>query len=216
LRAAQRAPQRIDDGVAREDDLLGRHGFAQQIGASAEGRREVQVRQARREQAVGLLREGAAAIAGAQPGLDVADGDAGIERRQRAGEGGRRVALHQHPVGRDARKHGGEPFDAACHHVGQCLAGPHQVEIDVGAQSELVHHVVDELAMLARADHADIVNVRLRPCGKHHGCKLDGLRSRADDRGDAQAAAHVSGSSSCASGGRAGSPAPARRTPCWS
>ena len=60
---------------------------------------EVEVDQRAHHAAVGLLGEGRAEVAGAEAGLDVADGDATVEAGQGGAEDCRGVTLHEDDVG---------------------------------------------------------------------------------------------------------------------
>ncbi len=71
--------QRVDDGVAGDEDAVRRRAFGQQIVARSRRRREMEPREPADQDAVRLLRERGRKIAGAKPCLDMADGNARIE-----------------------------------------------------------------------------------------------------------------------------------------
>ena len=68
-----------------------------------------------------------------RPGFDVDDRHLVVERRQRPGEGRGGVALDQHDVGAALLDDRADLGDDARRELGECLAGPAQVEVDVGA-----------------------------------------------------------------------------------
>ena len=99
--ARQRQPQRVDAGIAGDEDLAGIDALGAQIGGRALGRRKVPARQLAGHDAVELFRKRRLEVAGAQPGLDMGEGNAEIERGHRRHQQGRGVALrddHVRPV----------------------------------------------------------------------------------------------------------------------
>ena len=124
--------ERVDHGVAGDDDAVVRDPFAQEVGAVAFGRREVQPRDASGEDAVGFLRPRRLEVAGAQAGLDVADRDVVVERRQRRAERGGGVALNEDQAGLRLREVAVHCLDGAGRQPRQRLIGDHQVEVGVG------------------------------------------------------------------------------------
>ena len=179
--AGQRLEQRIDDGVAGDDDGAVVDALAQQIRAGLPGRCEMEIGEARGHRSIRFFGEWAVLVTRAQARLDVADPDAVVEGSQRAGEGGRRVALHEHPVGPLRGEHFGQAANARGHDMRQGLLRLHDVQVDIGADVELFHQLVDELAMLAGADHANGKAVAARACGQDHRRQLDRFGSGADD-----------------------------------
>jgi hypothetical protein len=95
---SHRGEQGIDHGVAGEKHGVRRHALGQETVACGVGRSEVQVGQPGGEHPVHLLREGMIAVAGAQPGLDVAGGNPLQVGREGCGERRHRVALDQEDV----------------------------------------------------------------------------------------------------------------------
>ena len=182
----ERVQQRVDHRVAGDVDARGVDAFAQQVVARLGGRREVQVGNHGGEPAVHFLRPGRVDVAGAQSGFDVADGDFGIERGQRGGEGGGRVALHQHAVGPEIGIHLAQPFQHGGRDVGQPLAIPHHVQVPVGGDGEQVQHLIQHLPVLrGDADEGcDVGGFDEAPDDRRH---LDGLGAGADDGQDSHA-----------------------------
>ncbi len=177
---ADRIQQRVDHRVAGDHDARGVDAFAQQVVARLGGRREVQVGEHGGEPAVHFLRPGGVDVAGAQSGFDVADGDFGVERGQRGGEGRGRVALHQHAVGPEVGIHLAQPFEHRGRDVGQPLAVPHHVKVAVRADGEQVQHLIQHLPVL-RGDadeRRDAGGFGEAADDRRH---LDGLGAGADD-----------------------------------
>jgi hypothetical protein len=69
--------------------------------------------------------------------------------------------------------------------VGQRLARPHGVQINVGLNIEEMQHLVEQVAVLRRREHAGV-----GPLGRakrlNHGRHLDGFGPRADGAEDAE------------------------------
>src|SRR5206468_1807825 len=112
---------------------------------------------------VRLLREGSAQIAGAQPGLDVADADAAVEGGEGGGHGGGGVPLDEEPVGGFGGEHLVHGGDRRRGEAVQRLVVAHQPQVEVGAQSEQILCLVEHLPVLAGgADaHGDLVRTAL-------------------------------------------------------
>ena len=143
----------IDDGVARDPDVVCRDVFGHEV-LAAQGRGgEVAGGQPCGELAVHLLGPWAEDVVCAEAGLDVPDGDPGVEGGQGGGHAGRGVAMDKRDVG----MRGSEHFAQACEHPGgdvvEVLPGAHDVEVEVGTYVEDVEHLVEHLAVLP--GHAD-------------------------------------------------------------
>lgn len=93
--------QGVDHRAAGDLDVLGRHAFADQVGVGVAGGGEVQVGEYAGQAPVGLLGPGLLQVAGAQAGLDVADGNVAVEGGQRGDEAGGGVAVDQDDIGLD-------------------------------------------------------------------------------------------------------------------
>ena len=130
------------------------------------------------------------ALAGAQARLDVADAHALVEGGQRAGECRRGVALDQHPVRPRALDQVGEAAQAFGQHVREVLVVAHHAQVEVGLQAELVHQVVDHLAVLAGADDRDLELIGSRACRDDHRHQLDRLGPGPDDHRNSQRRGH--------------------------
>ena len=148
--AAGDREQRVDDGVARQEDLLAGHVLGLERPGGPPRRDEVGGGDEIHDAAVHLLGKRMLEVARAQPGLDVADADAPVERGERRAHRRRRVALHEEPVGLLAGEHRVEAGEDARGELVRRLVGPHQVEVDVGREREEREHLVEHLAMLRR------------------------------------------------------------------
>ena len=129
----------------------------------------------------------------AQAGLHVGHRDAQEERGQRGGEGGGGVALHHHHVrllGQQDRPHAGD--DPAAD-VEQVLAGPHQVQVDIGGDAEKGQHLVEHLPVLGGDADAHPENGALAAQPGDDRGQLDGFRPGSQHHQYmAQAARHLS------------------------
>jgi hypothetical protein len=184
----QHVEQRIDPGVAGHEHARRIHALAQQVCARALGRCEQQVGEHVGESAVLLLGKRRGRIARSEAGLDVRDGHARVERRERGGEGAGGVALHDH----DVRTQGGESAverrEQPRGEIAEPLIRPHHVQIDVGHDAERIEHLPEHLAVLRGGDDHRLQAVGVRATGEDDRRHLDRVRSRADDERDARAA----------------------------
>ena len=208
---AGRPLQRVDPGVAADEDLVGRDVLAHQVLLVVGRRRVVHRGDARDQLAVELLREGREVVApGPQPGLDVPDRDPQMERRQRGGEGGARVAVHEHdawkvaaehalasrPLTVDVSERGAEVVLEAAHErrharVEARVAEAHpQVDVrgDAGESEHLLHHRV-----VLAARHDDRRQRRALAQREDERHELDRFRSRAHHHDDAECRSAHSG-----------------------
>jgi hypothetical protein len=180
---SEREQKGVDDGVARDDDLLARHAFAEQVLRGPECGREVQIGDGREHPAVGFLGIGMAAIEAAQPRLDVRDGDAPVKSGEGGAKGARRVSLHDDPVGLLALEQRVEPGHRAAHDVVERLAGQHDVEIDVRHDSERIQDLVQHLAVLPGHDDAQFEAIVFADPPDDRQ-EFHGFRPRTENRGN--------------------------------
>jgi hypothetical protein len=115
----------------------------------------------------------------------VGDGDAGVEARQRAGQRGRGVALHDDPVGPLGCQPGLEAQQRGGGDGGQRLPRPHQREIVVGPQAEVAERQVEQFPVLPGRDDG-AVHAGPGAQALDDGGELDRLRPGAEDAGDAE------------------------------
>ena len=74
--------QRIDDRIAGDKNPLGWHRFLAQILSRRFGGGKMQIGESPDEDAIDFLREGGESVAGAEAGLDMADGNPLVEGRE--------------------------------------------------------------------------------------------------------------------------------------
>ena len=127
--------------------------------------------------AVHLLRPGSRHVARAQPRLDVPHGNPCIERGQRRGQDGGRVALHQHAVRTGLLQHAPHSVQYRAGDAGEVLPRGHHVQIIVGFEVEQPQHRVQHLSMLRR-DAKLVLDAACALQGTRHHGHLYGLRSR--------------------------------------
>ena len=133
-----------------------RVALANEIRASPLRRWEVEVGEIVDHAAIGLLGEGLPFVVRAKAGLDVRDGNAAIERRERRSERRRRIALDDHPrwvalldhAGCALERRGGEPRKR--------LARRHEVEIVIRGDVEQLEDRTQHLAVLSGDTDLDI------------------------------------------------------------
>ncbi len=163
-----REPQRVDAGVAGHEDLLVAHALADEVLPVDGGRRQVEGGDPRDQLPVELLGERGQRRPGAQPRLDVADGDPEVEGGQRGCERRRRVAVderrYREPVAADlgprgdgsARRtealaaEGVEALDHDADEVVEREAGMADPQVDVGLDPGELEDRLDEVAGAAR------------------------------------------------------------------
>jgi hypothetical protein len=150
--------------------------FRQQSVTRARGRRIVARRYDSGEAPVCFFRPGTFQVAGAQTGLDVADGDAGVKSGKRGSRARCGVALHQNVVGLKLREDRSEPAQHACKDIAQRLPRLHDIEIVVGLQRKRGHHLIQHLAVLTGDADARQDSFLLGECADDR-CHFDGFRT---------------------------------------
>ena len=89
-------------------------------------------------------------VAGAQPGLDMAEGDAAVEAGDGGGHDRAGIALRQHHGGRRGGQQRIDAIEDAGDQAREALVRPHQVEIVVAAQPEGGQRLVEQVASAVR------------------------------------------------------------------
>ena len=113
VEAGDHREERVDDGVARDQDGRVVHTLAQQVLARLLGGGEMVPGDAGGEAAVHLLRPRGVDVARPQSRFHVPDGNAAVVGREARAQRGRRVAVHEHQVRLLGVEHGLEaPQDA--------------------------------------------------------------------------------------------------------
>ena len=122
--------------------------FGQQIAFRRLGGREVQGSEAGGDHAIHLFGKRLREVAGTQPGFHMSHRYVLVESRQRAGERGGGIALHQQhvrPLGMDHRLQGCQD---ACRDLRQRLPGLHQVQVVIRRHREGGQYLIQHRAML--------------------------------------------------------------------
>src|SRR5262249_35428554 len=172
--------ERIDDGIARDLDLLDGDPLVEEVAARPVRRREVPLRERRRDLAVELFRKGCVSAVRAETSLDVADGDARVEGGERSREGGGGIALDQHRGGTRGGQYRRQAFEDARGYLAGHLAIAHDVEPVVGLDTEELEDLVEHLPVLVRDAHRG-PEPRLGRQRPQDGRHLDRLGARAED-----------------------------------
>ena len=145
------------------------------------GRREVQRGEARDQHAIHFFGKRLAHVAGAQPGFDMRDGNAAVERRERAAQRSGGIALDQNVIRPLCRENIFQSGDDRGRGFKQGLAGPHQVEVVVGRDREGLENLVEQAAMLRRGGDPDVELAGPLAQRAHHRRELDRFGPRAED-----------------------------------
>ena len=119
--------QRIDDGVAGDDDPFRGDVLASQFIPRERRRREVEGGEHGGQATIHFFREGIARIVAAQAGFDVADRDVAMKRRHRRCADGRGVTLDHQQIGLHLAQGRIHRRQYARGEFGQRLVLPHQV-----------------------------------------------------------------------------------------
>ncbi len=172
--------QGVDHGIAGDQDAVRGHPLGKQVVAGAAGGREVKAGQHAGQTAVHLLGKGGLQVAGAQPGLDVTEGNLVVEGGQAGGHGGGGVAVDEHQVRHEAGEYRFEAAQHAAGGVGQALAGPHDVQVEVRADPEQGKHLVEHVTVLAGDAHPAVKVCRKPGQLADHRRHLDRLRPGAE------------------------------------
>jgi len=175
-------------GVPGDEDGGLIHAIGAQVGSRSRCWRKVQLGQPRGQHPVKLLRKGLPEIAGAQPGLHMADSHALIKRRQSAAKRGGGVALHQHQVRPPSGKNGFQGSDHPRRQLRERLVGPHEVQVIIGLNLEHGQDLVKHLPVLRGDTDFDLKLIRPGVHVEHNRTELDRLRPRTEDEQNTLAA----------------------------
>ena len=165
--------ERIDDGVAGDVYLGLGDPFAQQIAARGLCGGEMIPRQACQQAAIALLRPGRVSVAGAEPGLDMADGDAPVISGKGGGQRAGRVALDDDQLRRFAGEDLLHAEQDARRHIGRPLIRRHDIEIVSRRDRHELKRLVEHFAVLARGAEFDVKRLGARAQGVHHRRQLE-------------------------------------------
>ncbi|MNE36713.1 hypothetical protein D3C80_1305340 [compost metagenome] len=153
--------QRVDHGVAGGVDGRGVGTFTQQVVLRGGGWREVQGGQRAGQAAVAFFRPWRIQVASAQAGFHVGNRNLLVVGGQAGGQGCCGVAVHQHHVGLELGQHRLQALQNRRGHIGQVLAGLHDVQVVVGRDLEQFQNLVKHLAVLASYADARLETVVL-------------------------------------------------------
>ena len=106
-----------------------------------------------REAAVHLLGKGGILAAGTKPRFHVSYRRLVIISRQRPGEGGGGIAVHQHQIRPFRRQHAIEPRQGSPSDVEERLPDRHDVEIMIGTNVKKTKHLIEHFPVLRRYGH---------------------------------------------------------------
>jgi hypothetical protein len=123
--ARQQSDQRIDHYVADKMNPGGIDSLAEQIVVPVEGRSKEKIGELIREQAIDFFGHGA--VAGAQPGFDMADADFKLGTNQSSGDGGVHVPVNKNEIRTSLLQDG---FDGG-HHTGSLLGVAAGADIEI-------------------------------------------------------------------------------------
>lgn len=176
--------QSVDAGISGDPDLRLRLALAEQVLLARLRGCEVVLAHDIDRLAVELFGPRAVDVVRAQACLHVAYGDLQVEARERRGEAGRRVAVHEHDVGSLVLEDGLELEQHVARNVEQRLARPHDSQVMVGRNIEDAQHLVEHLAVLARHGHDGLELLLARLQLVDERAHLDCLRAGAEDEHD--------------------------------
>ena len=138
------------------------------------------------EPAVHFLGKGRPDVARPQPGLDVPDGNAAVEARERGDQDRGRVPFHQRHVRRRRIQPSVDSLHQPGSEAGERLIRTHDVEIGVHGEAELIGDLLEHLLVLSGRHHRAI-EVGGAAQRRHHRSQLDGLGPRAHEHQDVPA-----------------------------
>ena len=175
----------VEDGInARVTGNVGSFGgnaFAVEIGGGPGSGGEVDIGEAAGEDAIHLFGEGLGHVPGSEAGLDVADGNAGVEGGKGAAEGGGGVALNDGEFG---FKVGEDGFEGGQHSGGgleKRLAWEHEIQIDIRGDMEGGQDLIEHLTVLAGDTDLDIEKVRRGLKMTQDRAEFNGFRARSKE-----------------------------------
>ena len=174
--------KRIDAGISRDVDFNagGGDAIAQQRVLRPLRGREMPACDLADHAAVELFGKRRIQAVRAQPRLHMGDGNALIERRNRGGHGGGGVPLHDSHINGVFPQGFCDGNQRPRVQVGKCLAGFHQLQVDVRGDGEQLEDRAQHFAMLTRCDQQRLHAVAPARGFRDQGGQLDGLRPCAE------------------------------------
>ena len=173
--------QGVDAGVSGDPDLGLRLALVEQVLFARLRRGEVVLAHDVDRLAVELLGPRAVDVVRAQAGLNVPHGDLQVEARERRGETGRGIAVHEDNVGSLVLENRLELEQHVARHVEQRLARLHDRQVMVGRHAKNAQHLVEHLAVLARYGHDGLELIATCLELVDERAHLDCLRAGAED-----------------------------------
>lgn len=111
----------------------------------------------------------------------MAHGDLHVEARERRGEAGRSVTMHEHNIGLLILENGLELEKHVASHIEQGLAWFHNHQVVVGSHVKDTKNLVEHLAVLSRHCHDSLKFVFTSLQFVNERAHLDCLRASAED-----------------------------------
>ncbi|MCY1284253.1 hypothetical protein D9M70_331500 [compost metagenome] len=180
VEARHHIEQSVDHGIAGNEDLFPADSFRDQVGLRGLRWREVPIGQYGSELAVALFRPGRKEVAGAQPRFHVRHRDLLVIGRKAGNEGCSGISVYEHHVWLELAEYAFHPLQDVAGDVGKVLARPHDVQVEVGPDTEQVEYLVKHFAVLAGDANLDL-EALVCGQGKNEGGHLDGLGASAKD-----------------------------------
>ena len=131
-----KSPERIDDGVARDDDLAGRNIFPTQIATRLSRRSKMEISQYGGNAPVEFFRKRIPFFRSPEPRFDVAEAHAMVSGGEAGTQDGRGVSGSEDPVRTDAPYDWTQPNEERCEKGLGRLVAAHQPQIEIRLQSE--------------------------------------------------------------------------------
>lgn len=166
----------VDSRVAGDVNAFRGDAFPAEIAGGPRRGGEVEIGDPAGEDPVHLLGERLSHVPRAETGLDVTDGDTGVESRERAAEGRRRVALDDSEIGLQVAENRFECGDHAGRRLEERLARPHQVQVDVGNDLKSLEYLIEDLPVLRGDADFCLEHVRFGLKPTEYRAELDRFR----------------------------------------
>ena len=175
--------KRVDHGVSRDGDLRVGDPFRQEVPPRSLGRRKVMVGDDGGDPAIHLFGIGIGLVSRPEPRLDVGNGHARVEGRERCRHGRGGVPLDQEQVRLLAGQIRRQLGEGAGRDLGEGLSLPHEVEVVIRADLEERENLIEHLAVL-RGDADERADAGFLGEELQDRCHLDRLRAGAEDGED--------------------------------
>ena len=182
--------ERVDDGIARHDDIGRRHVLTLEIRTRARRRREMIRREAAGEATVHLFGKRFEGRGRPQARFHVTDRNFCVERSKRSRSRRRRVTMYEHDVGLRIAQNRLHALENARRDLRDRLIVSHDVEIVIRHDPKEGDQIVEHLPVLRR-DADDRLDCRPRGGERtHDGRHFDGIGTRAENSHHAKRSSH--------------------------